>query len=105
MMREQMTSIPKPLLTPILGAIQRIIGYRFDAFAPRHRIAMVSGPVMLVHGAADQVVPIDNLDELAAAHPDAEVLVVPDAGHSDLEPFEHQVANITDFLDRHLHER
>jgi pimeloyl-ACP methyl ester carboxylesterase len=105
MMREQMTSVPKPLLTLILGAIQRVIGYRFDAFAPRHRIAMVSRPVMLVHGSADQVVPIDNLDELAAAHPDAEVLVVPGAGHTDLEPFEHHVANITDFLDRHLHER
>ncbi|MEA1902918.1 MAG: alpha/beta fold hydrolase [Actinomycetota bacterium] len=33
MMREQMASIPRPLLTLILGAVQRIIGHRFDAFA------------------------------------------------------------------------
>jgi pimeloyl-ACP methyl ester carboxylesterase len=102
MMREQMTSIPKPLLSLILGAIQRLIGYRFDAFAPRDRIALVTAPVMLVHGAADQVVPIGSLDELAAAQPGAEALVVPDAGHSDLAAFEARVGEIADFLDRHL---
>ena len=103
MMREQMSRIPKPLLTLILGAIQRTIGYRFDAFAPRNRIAFVNAPVMLVHGDADQLVPIDNLYELSAAQPDAEVLVVPDGGHSDLAPFETYIGGITDFLNRHLH--
>lgn len=102
MMREQMASIPKPILTLILGAIQNIIGYRFDAFAPRNRIPLVGAPVMLVHGAADRVVPIGSLHELAAAQPDAETLVVPDGGHSDLAPFETRVGEMTDFLDRHL---
>ncbi|MEA1902030.1 MAG: alpha/beta hydrolase, partial [Actinomycetota bacterium] len=98
----QMASIPRPLLTLILGAVQRIIGHRFDAFAPRSRIALVTAPVMLVHGEADEVVPISNLYELSTAQPSAEVLVVADGGHSDLAPFEARVGGITGFLDRHL---
>ncbi|MEX1037748.1 MAG: alpha/beta fold hydrolase [Acidimicrobiia bacterium] len=103
MMRRQMTSIPKPVLTLILAAIQRIIGYRFDAFAPRNRIGLVQAPVMLVHGADDTVVSIDSLYELAAAHPTAETLVVADAAHSDLAPFENRVGDIIEFLRRSLH--
>jgi pimeloyl-ACP methyl ester carboxylesterase len=102
MMREQMKSIPRIALTLILGFMQRLIGHQFDEFAPRNRIPLVSAPVMLVHGDADPVVPIDNLHELAAAHPGAELLVVPEGGHSDLAPFEPYVGDITSFLDRHL---
>ena len=103
MMRRQMKSIPRILLALIMGFMQRLIGHRFDDFAPRNRISMVEAPVMLVHGDADPVVPIENLRELSAAHPDAELLVVPDGGHSDLAPFEPYIDDITTFLDRHLH--
>ena len=102
MMSQQMTRIPRPLLGLLLGVMQRIIGYRFDDFAPRNRVGLVKAPVMLVHGDADRVVPIDSLRELAAAHPGATVLVVPGGGHSDLTPFEPHVGDITGFLNRHL---
>lgn len=102
MMRSQMASIPRPFLELILWAIQRTIGYRFDEFAPRNRIAQVNAPVMLVHGAGDQVVPVGNLDELSMANPEAETLVVVDGGHSDLAPFEDHMAEIIDFLHLHL---
>jgi len=82
--------------------LQRIIGHRFDSFAPRNRIAGVKVPVLLVHGSADKVVPVTNLHELAEAKPDAEVLVVPDAGHSDLDAFACHVEDITDFFSRKL---
>ncbi|MCP3977615.1 MAG: alpha/beta fold hydrolase [bacterium] len=101
-MRRQMAKVPGPVLTVILGMVQRIIGYEFDDFAPRNRISRVAGPVLLVHGDADSIVPLDNLYELAAAHPEAELLVVPDGDHSDLAPFEPHVGDITDFLSRHL---
>lgn len=102
MMRKQMAAIPKPVVDLILSGVQRVIGYQFDAFAPRVRIGLVNAPTMLVHGSSDTVVPIDNLYELAAAQPDAEVLVVPDGSHSDLKTFEHHVGEIIDFFDRHL---
>lgn len=102
MMREQMTSIPGPFLTIMFGAMQHLIGYRFDDFAPRNRITDIDSPVLIVHGAEDDVVPVSSLHQLSEAKPDAETLVVPDAGHSDLAPFEPHVADITEFLDRNL---
>lgn len=102
MMRRQMAAIPAPMLNLILGAVQHLIGYQFDSFAPRARIGLVRAPILLVHGYADTVVPIGNLHDLAAAQPNAEILVVPDGGHSDLEPFERHVGAITDFFDRHM---
>lgn len=92
---------PRPLLIAVFWAMQRIIGHRFDDFAPRNRIALLEAPVMLVHGDADSVGPMDSMRELAAA-PRAEVLVVPDGGHSDLTPFEPYVSQIIEFLNRHL---
>jgi fermentation-respiration switch protein FrsA (DUF1100 family) len=57
---------------------------------------------MLVHGDSDSIVPIANLHELSAMRPDADVLIVPGGGHSDLAPFEPYVDRITAFLDRHM---
>lgn len=102
LMREQMSGLPRPVRAAALGAIQRVIGQKFEDFAPRNRIGGVLAPVMLVHGAEDRVVPIDNLYHLQAARPDAEVLVVADAGHSDLERFLPHLEAITDFFGRHL---
>ncbi len=101
-MRRQMAKVPGPVVTAMLGMLQRIIGHEFDDFAPRNRISRIGAPVLLVHGDADSIVPLDDLYELAAAHPEAELLVVPDGDHSDLGPFEPHVGDITDFLSRHL---
>lgn len=102
LMRQQMASAPRPVRAAALGIIQKAIGQPFDDFAPRNRIALVQAPTLLVHGAADQVVPFENLHQLAAASPDAEVLIVDDAGHSDLDRFLPHVDRITGFLGRHL---
>jgi uncharacterized protein len=102
MMREQMNRIPGPLLDLLLNYIQRLIGFRFDDIAPRRRIVSVTAPTMLVHGDSDEVVPLRSLEELAAARPDAEVVIVEGGGHSDLAPFDPYVPQITGFLDRHL---
>lgn len=102
LMRKQMSAIPKPFLDLILGGVQRVIGYKFDAFAPGVRIGMVRAPILLVHGSSDTVVPIDDVYELTAAQPNAEVLVIPEGGHSDLKTFERHVEEIIGFLDRYL---
>ena len=43
-------------------------------------------PCVIVHGRYDAVCPIISADELARAWPEAEYIVVPDAGHSAWEP-------------------
>ena len=102
MMRQQLARFPAPVLNLILLAVQRTIGYRFEDFAPRNRVGLVRVPLLLVHGDADDVVPLADLYDLMAAHPDAETLVVPGGAHSDLVPFEPYVGTILDFLDRNL---
>jgi proline iminopeptidase len=49
-----------------------------------HRLAGLPG--IIVHGRYDVVTPIRSAFDLAAAWPDAEVIVVPDAGHAMTEP-------------------
>lgn len=104
MMHENMP-FPKPVVSAILEAVQRTIGYRFDDLAPRSRVVAVDIPLLLVHGDEDDVVPIDNLHQLAAAHGGAEVIVVPGGGHSDLAPFEPYVEDIVEFFARNLSNR
>jgi proline iminopeptidase len=43
-------------------------------------------PAIIVQGRYDMVCPIVSADELARAWPEAEYVVVPDAGHSAMEP-------------------
>ena len=43
-------------------------------------------PGAIVQGRYDMVCPIDAADALAAAWPDAQYIIVPDAGHSAMEP-------------------
>jgi len=101
MMHENMP-LPKPVVSAILEAVQRTIGYRFDEFAPRTRVVSVDIPLLLVHGDKDDVVPIANLHQLADAHGGAEVIIVPGGGHSDLGPFEPYIDEIVDFFVRNL---
>ena len=43
-------------------------------------------PATIIQGRYDMVCPIMNADELARAWPEADYIVVPDAGHSAMEP-------------------
>ncbi len=43
-------------------------------------------PAIIVQGRYDMVCPIVSADELARAWTEAEYVVVPDAGHSAMEP-------------------
>lgn len=99
LMRTQLSRLPAPVTGLLLRMVQRVIGHRFDAFAPQARIGLVSVPVLLVHGTADPIVPIDDLYRLAAANPGAEMLAVAGAGHGDLAAFEPHVPEIVSFLD------
>lgn len=96
---------PTPIRSGVLRSIERTIGHPFDEIAPEATVSKVSAPLLLVHGDADQVVPVSDLDRLAAANPAAEVLVIPGADHASLKPFEPFMDSIVGFLASHLTER
>jgi proline iminopeptidase len=62
-----------------------------DIFLPENSLLQNIGkirhlPAVIVQGRYDLVCPIETADELGRAWPEAEYVVVPDAGHSAMEP-------------------
>ncbi len=49
-----------------------------------HRLGGIPG--VIVQGRYDVVCPIESADALARAWPEADYVIVPDAGHSAMEP-------------------
>ena len=49
-----------------------------------HRLSGIPGAI--VQGRYDVVCPIESADALSRAWPDADYVIVPDAGHSAMEP-------------------
>ena len=60
--------------------------YAPEADLVRHVGRIRHLPAIIVQGRYDMVCPIISADELARAWPEAEYNVVPDAGHSAMEP-------------------
>ncbi len=93
------TLLPSPDTVAAFGEDRMALGlarieahyFRYNVFKPQDdliaridRIHRVPGTI--VQGRYDMVCPIVNADELARAWPAAEYIVVPDAGHSAMEP-------------------
>jgi len=56
-----------------------------DRFDNRKALASYDGPLLVLHGASDRLVPVSHARELAASHPGAQ-LVLYDCGHNDMPP-------------------
>lgn len=66
----------------LLGPLLRLVQTRYDTAA---RIGGVNAPVLVVHGADDDVVPVEQGRRLFdAANEPKRLLIVPRAGHNDL---------------------
>ncbi|MFV9673209.1 MAG: alpha/beta hydrolase [Acidimicrobiia bacterium] len=101
MMRENFP-FPAPVTWALLQVVQRMIGHRYDDFAPRNRIADVEAPIMLMHGDADNVIPFQDSIDLHERLPGSELVIVPDGTHSDLEAFGPFFPTVDEFLGKHL---
>lgn len=77
--------LPRTARWLALRYVERAVGMRLAAFAPLNTLPELAMPVLLIHGERDQVVPVTDAHELAAAAPAARLLVIPDVGHADLE--------------------
>ncbi len=97
-----MSRMPARVRTGVFRTMEKTIGARFNDIAPRSTVARVKAPLILVHGDADDVVPISNLFELAQRAPQARTLIVPGANHASLKEFEPYMGTILGFLSEHL---
>ncbi|UCV23715.1 alpha/beta hydrolase [Ferribacterium limneticum] len=90
-----------PLGAYILAYVQRVIGHRFDDIAPCATIARICCPTLIVHGLADDTVPVAEARQIYAARTcDAvELLLVP-GSHDDYGDLVAQVGLLSSFLDR-----
>lgn len=78
---------------PLLPAA--LLRYRLETCA---NAAELRGPVLLVHGEADSLIPIENSEQLLSVAPQARLLRIPGAAHTDV----HQFSAYTDELLRTL---
>jgi proline iminopeptidase len=93
------TLLPSPDTVAAFGEERMALGlarieahyFRYNLLPPeRDLIARVARirhvPGTIVQGRYDMVCPITSADELTRAWPEAEYVIVPDAGHSAMEP-------------------
>lgn len=93
----------KPVGRYILDYVQKTIGHRFDDIAPVTTIARIRRPVLLVHGADDEVVPIDEAIQIYAMRGDTPVELMTLTGdHESFADLEHHMGRLVGFLDRVL---
>jgi proline iminopeptidase len=93
------TLLPSPQTVAAFGEERHALGLsRIEAHFFQHGIFLEEGtllrgiagirniPATIVQGRYDIVCPIETADALHQAWPEADYLVVPDAGHSAMEP-------------------
>jgi pimeloyl-ACP methyl ester carboxylesterase len=104
MMAKQLhlSRLPNPVTGALLWPIERIIGHRLDEFASQNTIEDVTCPVLIVHGDADKVIPVEDAFRLFEKVPDGQVLIVPGGEHAALDAFEPHLPEVVAFLDRYL---
>jgi dipeptidyl aminopeptidase/acylaminoacyl peptidase len=89
----------RPVGRYILDYVQRTIGHRFDDIAPVATIGRVRCPVLLVHGADDDVVPLEEARQIYAARThDAVELLVLSGEHDSFADLEQHMGRLTGFL-------
>ncbi len=110
MMRDSLTRfhLPSfPVIWSVLKFVEWRIGRPLDAIAPENAIRQRAFPLLLVHGDADRVVPVEHAYRLhrAANRENVELWIQPGKGHSNchLEPgFD---ARVVGFFDRFVRAR
>ncbi len=93
----------RPVGRYILEYVQQAIGSRFDDIAPVNTIGQVQCPVLLVHGADDCVVPLEEARQVFArrAHEAVELRVV-DGGHDAFADLPQNLELLRTFLQDRL---
>ena len=92
--------LPRGVTALVIRYVEWVIGHRFDFIAPVGSIRRVLCPVLLVHGQADTLVPVEDARRIFAQADQGRVrlLEVPDAGHDSVERIEDHLDALLAFL-------
>jgi len=92
--------IPAPLIIFVIRYAEWVIGYRYEEIAPINTICHIKCPVLLVHGKADQTVPVEDAltIERGCRRPYIRLLMVEDAGHESVEKIKTHEKELVQFL-------
>ena len=75
--------LPEAVMLPLIRLGARLFGrFRLDGASSVEAVRRSRVPVLLIHGEDDRFVPCEMSREIAANAPDAELLIVPGAGHA-----------------------
>jgi len=99
------SGLPAALWPPTRWMGRLMFGYDLGGSRPGEDLSRLRDrPLLLIHGEADRLVPVENVRLLAALHGAAEVRVVPGADHarSFFADPETYVATVAAFFDRSL---
>ncbi len=97
--------LPSFLRPLIINYIQLVIGFRFDDIAPMNRVPYVRCPILLAHGTADTVVPIDDMhliEASATAERPVQVIAVEGAQHDSVHLFQQHADKLIQFIRENL---
>jgi pimeloyl-ACP methyl ester carboxylesterase len=91
--------VPSPFARLAFLYIEHVIGHRFREFAPIYTIGRGHVPVLLLHGARDATVPVEDAYRLHARAPSTSTLViVEEADHFSIEALDSARPELTEFL-------
>jgi len=94
--------VPELFTAWILRYVEWIIGHRYDEIAPIHTACRIKCPVLLVHGTADETVPVT--DALAIRKhcnkTSLELLLIENADHESVDLIEEHASQLVSFLTR-----
>lgn len=92
--------IPVFLITFIIRYVEWVIGYRYEEIAPINTICHIKCPVLLVHGKADQTVPLEDALSITRECKRSYImlLTVENAGHESVEKIKTHKEELVQFL-------
>ncbi len=90
--------LPAPVIRMILRYIEWVIGHDYDDIAPENTICRIRCPVLLVHGTADRVIPVTDMDRIARCRKkNIRTLRVEGADHDSVDLLTANVDRLLDF--------
>ena len=92
--------IPAFLITFVIRYVEWVIGYRYEDIAPINTVCDIKCPILLVHGNADQTVPVEDAltIERGCRRPHIRLLTVDDAGHESVRKIKTHEEELVQFL-------